>query len=61
MKVSDFKLLATMPDEYDYETFNWDGCVTAIGKKHQTIIGFRIENNELIQIRFENKKEDKKR
>jgi len=51
MKVSDFNLLSTLPEEYDYELFNDNKMV--IGKQHQTIIGFLIKDNKLLPITFD--------
>lgn len=54
MKVSDFQLLATLPDLYDYSLFeDHNGNTMVIGKNHQTVIGFRIIKDELLPIRFE--------
>jgi hypothetical protein len=52
MKVSDFKLLSTLPEEYDYDLFTINNEQTVIGKQHQTIIGFIIRNNKLVPINF---------
>lgn len=54
MKVNDFKLLSTLPVEFDYELFpQGEDGILVIGKQHQTIIGFLMKNNELSQVRFE--------
>ena len=52
MKVSDFKLLTTLPEEYDYEFFTLNNRQAVIGKQHQTIIGFYIHENKLTTINF---------
>lgn len=54
MKVSDFKLLVTLPELYDYSIFeDGDNRMMVIGKNHQTVIGFRIINDELRPIKFQ--------
>ena len=54
MKASDFKLLATLPDLYDYSIFeDHNGSTMVIGKNHQSVIGFRIIEDKLRPIRFE--------
>lgn len=54
MKVSDFKLLSTLPELYDYSLFeDHNGSTMVIGKNHQNVIGFRIINDKLRPIRFE--------
>lgn len=54
MKVSEFSLLATLPNEYDYSIFeDFNGSTMIIGKNHQTIIGFRIIDDKLHPIKFE--------
>lgn len=54
MKVSDFRLIATLPDSYDYELFNdGKGHIMVLGKTGQEVIGFRIINEELRPISFE--------
>ena len=53
MKVSDFKLLSTLPDQYDYELFTHQSELMVIGKIHQTIVGFFIKDNKLVPINFE--------
>jgi hypothetical protein len=54
MKVNDFKLLATLPEEYDYEIFpQQGGIILVIGKQHQVIIGFLVHENELKPIKNE--------
>ncbi len=52
MKASDFKLLSTLPDEYDYELFTLNNEPAVIGKRHQTIIGFMIRADKLVPINF---------
>lgn len=60
MKVSDFKLLAELPEEYDYEIFTqgFDGYLI-IGKLHHTIIGFLLKENQLNQVQFETEERTK--
>lgn len=54
MKVSDFKLLSTLPEEYDYQIFEHgnNGDILVIGKQNQNIIGFLVHENELKLIKF---------
>jgi len=52
MKVSDFKLLSTLPEEYDYELFKLNNETMAFGTLHQTVIGFVIRDNRLISVNF---------
>ena len=53
MKTSDFKLIATLPDAYDYEFFNdGNGNIMILGKNGREVIGWRIVKNELIPIDF---------
>lgn len=54
MKVSDFKLLATLPDEYNYSILEVrEGIPMILGINHQTAIAFRIINGELRPVSFE--------
>lgn len=54
MKIKDFRLIATLPDSYDYELFNdGKGNIMVLGKNGQEVIGFRIIDDELRSIRFE--------
>lgn len=55
MKVNDFKLLATLPEEYDYELFpQLEGRILIIGRLENSskasIVGYMLENNELKNI-----------
>ncbi len=51
MKISDFKLLCELPEEYEYEVFpHLEGNYLVIGKKDRTIIGFYMRDKKLIPI-----------
>lgn len=54
MKVSDFKLLTTLPDGYDYSIVeDNNNNILILGKNYQTVIGLRIIKNELRPVVFE--------
>jgi len=51
MKISDFKLLCELPEEYEYEIFTQsEGNYLVIGKKDSAIIGFYMQDKKLIPI-----------
>ena len=53
MKVDDFRLIATLPDQYDYELFNdGQGNIMILGKNGREVIGWRIIKDELRPIDF---------
>jgi hypothetical protein len=59
MKVSDFKLFATLPDGWEYEIFTFNNDLIVIGRNGSHIIGFKIEDDKLVQLQFENRLEEK--
>lgn len=51
MKTSDFKLLSTLPKEFDYGLFDQlDNGILVVGKKNRTIIAFRLHGDRLISV-----------
>lgn len=51
MKASDFKLLATLPDLYEYTIFeDHNEEVMVVGKNYQSVIVYKIINDELRPI-----------
>jgi len=60
MKVNDFKLLATLPEEYDYEIFPQGDHQLIIGKKHATIVGFLLVNEKLHSVKFDERTQDER-
>jgi hypothetical protein len=57
MKESDFKLLSTLPEGWDYELLTIDGYLYALAHKDLSMIGFRIEDDKLVQIEFKEYKD----
>ena len=52
MKPSQFKLLATLPEGFDYEIMTFNGHKAVVGKNGQSIIGFFIREDKLVPIDF---------
>ena len=57
MKVSDFKLLSTLPEKYDYRIWESNNSILIMGINKNEVIGYRFENAELKQIYFEYQKD----
>lgn len=53
MKVSDFKLLATLPEEYDYELYNHNKNLLIVGRLGQHALIHYISNGKLSPISFQ--------
>ncbi len=53
MKPKQFKLLTTLPEDYDYELFKLNDEPIVIGKQQESIIGFFIKEDKLVPIDFE--------
>jgi len=58
MKVNDFKLLATLPEEYDYEIFKQPEGLLVIGRCFSTIIAFTISNDKIYTLEIKEKDKD---
>jgi hypothetical protein len=50
MKVRDFKVIATLPEEYEYRLFEQDDGILVIGAQHQSVIAFRVKDGELLPL-----------
>lgn len=53
MKVSDFKLLSTLPEEFDYELFfHSESSIWVIGKSGQSVVSFLLKDSKFLPINF---------